>query len=310
MGRRDGEHMSAKRARESKNLLQSITIGARLDGANGGEISASSYKISPFIPVNSEKISITCIAPVSTTWQGVCCLYDDNRAYISGRTDYPVDTWSITVNTNGAAYIRISTVSIAENIMLNEGSTALPYEPYGATIWEDCAVKRHHKSKNIAWTGWAEDAETRGIGVIRTVDTRSSLEFSAAAGYPNYDDNNWIFSTTWAENTQYAISFDYSRPSSQSARMIMQVRYTDGSSQSFGECINDGGWHYFAFTTAANKTVKNICAHYTSGTLSIDINTFMVNEGTTPEPYEPYGLEVWHDIEEYVRYNGAWDEPQ
>lgn len=150
----------AKKARESKNLLPSMTTGTRLDGANGSEISAGSYKVSPFIPINSEEISIACVASLPTVWQGVYCLYDDNREYISGRTDYPSDAWSATVNTNGAAYIRISTVNNAENIMVNKGSIPLPYEPYEAIFFDaPCAVKRYH---NDTWVDAEEYVRHNG----------------------------------------------------------------------------------------------------------------------------------------------------
>lgn len=151
------------------------------------------------------------------------------------------------------------------------------------------------KTENEAWTGWAQDYVTRintaTRAAIETIDGRTCLRFVVSAGTGDYD-NKYIFKTDWKENTRYTFSFKALRLSTESTASVMQVWYTDGSSEYFPRTINSGAFESYTFTTAVNKTVKYITPIFTSGSFRIDIDTFMVNEGSTALPYEPYGYKL------------------
>jgi len=56
--------------------------------------------------------------------------YDENNTYISGWIYLPTNKSNLFTTPNNAKYIRFSYDKNCYSIMLNEGSTALPYEPY------------------------------------------------------------------------------------------------------------------------------------------------------------------------------------
>ena len=58
------------------------------------------------------------------------CIYDANKQYISGQNYSGQSVIAIVMPSNGK-YLRFSHHKTQTNTMLNEGSTALPYQPYG-----------------------------------------------------------------------------------------------------------------------------------------------------------------------------------
>lgn len=151
------------------------------------------------------------------------------------------------------------------------------------------------RTENEAWTGWAQDCVTRinnsQRAAIETIDGRTCLWFVTSAGTDDYD-NKYILKTDWKENTRYTFSFKALRLSTESKASTIQVWYTDGSSEYFPRTINSGTFESYTFTTAVNKTVKYITSLFTSGGFRIDIDTFMVNKGSTALPYIPYGYKL------------------
>ena len=59
--------------------------------------------------------------------------YDENKTYISGLIYLPTNKTNTITTPNNAKYIRFSYDKNCYSIMLNEGSTSLPYEPYTDT---------------------------------------------------------------------------------------------------------------------------------------------------------------------------------
>lgn len=176
--------------------------------------------------------------------------------------------------------------------------------------------KRYHVSKNMAWTGWAQDYVTRINDSNKASLSDDILTFSVNAGYEDYD-NKYIFATDWETSQQYTISFKYRRSTSQSSSSIFALHYTDNSTSIFPAIINDGEWHSLSFTSIIGKTIKYLTPYYSSGSVEVDINTFMVNVGSIPQPYEPYGntwidltshimSTTWQDGSTYSRSGGSW----
>lgn len=213
---------------------------------------------------------------------GIVRLYDENKN--------EVDYWSFRLNETHQLYTRYFTA--VANIhyvkfplggtepFLTYSSTYVPYEPYGYKIPISSG------GNNLAWTGWAEDCVQRVGTTYATLDG-NVFTFAANISYGDFD-HRYIFKINWKENTQYTISFMYKRDSRYNKSSTIGIIYTDGSSTPFPQYINDGEWHYMSFTTAQNKTVKYIIGWLTNGNASIDVSTFMVNEGSIALPYEPY----------------------
>ena len=99
--------------------------------SNGEESSSSSgWAVSAYIPVNGEYVTISGVGGNSPS----ICAYDSNMQFVRGK-NY-AGTNITTINISECSYIRFSYVpSVQGNTaMLNYGSTALPYEPYGYKI--------------------------------------------------------------------------------------------------------------------------------------------------------------------------------
>lgn len=171
---------------------------------------------------------------------------------------------------------------------LSQSGTPTPENPI---VPSECG----ERTGNEAWTGWAQDFVTRINDSTKaryeTIDGRTCLLFSVSAGSAAYD-SKYLFRTSWKETTRYTFSFEALRLSTESTASVMRVWYTDGSSEYFPRTINSGAFEFYTFTTAVDKTVKYITPLFSSGAFRIDIDTFMVNEGSTPLPYEPYGYKL------------------
>ena len=103
--------------------------------ASGNEIQNNFWSITKYIPVDDTVFTLT------RTFGGTApaiCLYDSNQNFITGVAYQGEQVVTISSNTN-AAYIRFS-YFIGEPLediahdMLNTGSTAKPYEPWGYFI--------------------------------------------------------------------------------------------------------------------------------------------------------------------------------
>jgi len=142
--------------------------------------------------------------------------------------------------------------------------------------------------RNLAYTGWAEDYVSRinnsTQASIQTKDNKNTLKWTAAAGYPDYDAK-YIFKTNWKENTQYTFAMDLF-PTNPTSRDNLQILYTDGTFTEINSTYNT--WSHIVVTSNANKTIKYICPYYRSNETYLDLDTFMVEEGTSESPYEPY----------------------
>ena len=100
-------------------------VGYRLD-ASGLLFAQEGYEVSQFIRVTPN--SVIRRNKLITTNKSIC-EYDENQEFISRATqDYAL---TLSANTH---YIRTAIGTEDTNVMLNLGSTALPYEPYGYKI--------------------------------------------------------------------------------------------------------------------------------------------------------------------------------
>lgn len=175
--------------------------------------------------------------------------------------------------------------------MLGNGQQTGTPTPDAPIMPDFCGVR----TGNLAWTGWAQDFETRAnnysLAHVGTDGSRTYLWYNVSVGYQDYD-NKYIFKTDFKPNTQYTFCFEGMRPEDQNDSTALRIQYTDDTTTNC-YIYSGGGYRKYAFTSEAGKTVKYIRAAYTSGVLCIDINTFMCVEGTTaPATFIPYGFQI------------------
>ena len=91
------------------------------------------YVLSDYIPIASNTATISAKITEESRYGAHWAVYDENKTFIRGGVAFVAyDNKAKVMDTSGAAFIRVdySTESFTD-CMLNLGSTALPYEPYG-----------------------------------------------------------------------------------------------------------------------------------------------------------------------------------
>lgn len=73
-----------------------------------------------------------------------------------------------------------------------------------------------------------------------------------------------------------------------------------------GNAINAGSAGYTEITVTPTSTSDRWRITYGTGTPDVILNKFMINDGNTRLPYEPYSIDVWHDLQPKKYTNGAW----
>ena len=104
------------------------TLGYYVNSSTGELSQASNFFASDYIPIEQDK---------QYYWNDVStranagCFYDSNKDRVSGWSNQVSNVYYFTTPTN-AAYVRLTGARTnIDDMQLNEGSTALPYEPYG-----------------------------------------------------------------------------------------------------------------------------------------------------------------------------------
>ena len=102
---------------------------------DGSEVSSSGWWITDFIGIYSDTVTISGV----TNNTPAICLYDDNKSLLTC-TRYSGNE-SITISASGAKYVRFSLIrNTNTSVMLNEGSTALPYESYKKSFYTNAGT--------------------------------------------------------------------------------------------------------------------------------------------------------------------------
>lgn len=182
-----------------------------------------------------------------------------------------------------------------KNLMIYEGTEDKSYEQYGAmpspefpsevkSVGDSGSINEVISNKNLAYNGWAEDFVTRinnsNIAKLEAKDNRNCLKYGATAGYLDYD-NKYVFKTNWKENTQYTFKFDYFKTN----EINLCIIYTDETLDEFIESGSAETWCHLTKTSKPNKTIKYIRVYYRLGYVYIDLDTFMIEEGTEATDY-------------------------
>lgn len=91
----------------------------------------ASFSITDFIPVNTRYYTLN--SNVVLGGEASYCTYNANKEYINGKS-YDLNTTILMDLSSNVKYLRLSYPNGDNEIMLNTGSTPLPYEPYGYKI--------------------------------------------------------------------------------------------------------------------------------------------------------------------------------
>ena len=152
------------------------------------------------------------------------------------------------------------------------------------------------ENKNLAYTGWAEDFVNRIANTdqaeLLTYDNKNCLKFRNDAGRDEHD-NKYIFKIDWKENTQYTFVFDLL---SVSGYFNFSIDYTDGTNSYINGSQSANEWRNVIWVSDANKTIKYLRVRNINGSSYINLDTFMILEGT-------YTVETVPDYVEHQEQN-------
>ena len=152
---------------------------------------------------------------------------------------------------------------------LEEGTTATDYTPYVPDL---TAVKVSRLGKNLF-----DNNKLSEWGL-----TLSDGKYAGSVGKLN---SKTLFSS-FKSNTRYTISVKASNASKSSATLLIDINYTDGTTQTVIR-VSSTTESVYSFTSTANKSISNITSTYYDVD-TINIAYIQIEEGTIATEYEPY----------------------
>lgn len=294
--------MSVKRARESKNVfdesMKRKSVAETAPAGNSYEYvtsyPAGGISTTRMTSVNPQPASGRVITWDDTKFAIGICYFDEQLQYLqicdiwvtrSPYTcrDYPY--MSITIRKLDNTEITPSEIG---DVRLMLADTVLPYEPYGVTIWEPCAVKRYAsggEQNNSSGT-----FTYKGLTLIKNrVDikaTGTSTDIISSTDQFFKDNFSVLLEagktyTIFGQNTVVDDSY-------------IDVRYRDGD-----DIITTTG--YLEPPTAVTIAPNTDTYIYIGIGLSAGVRCSKGN--FTARFYRQAG---WHDTPVYVRQNGVW----
>lgn len=320
--------MALKKYHVSKNLLNPATLenNLNLDTTTGLPVAFSS-RVATATPIDISSINsvtLTYTSEISTT-RWLYSILDDNDtkiARVTGKNSgSSIDTSNGTklyicfYNDAGSEYGGITT-DILSNIMLNTGSTALPYEPYGNT-WNDIPYRRYetatdtvtslpvtlytdgHPVSSYTLKGNTETSGTPSpsnpITISGCGDKTANLYDKTAHNTNNgFDDTGYLDSNG---NVVDSYSYQVTEYIAVEAEQAYTLVYGTGARYSPSVCFYDSAKNFISgmkyndvlprvFTTPQNTAYLR----FSIGDTAIDAG--MLNIGSTALPYEPFGYKI------------------
>ena len=315
-----------------------------ISGSNGENTTANNrVRNNRFFNFDYDEIQPNHVWLVPTGYKIAIRVYDQNKNFVGtpANSGFLGDLPSAYVGL-GIKYIKIvyaknDDSDITPNdianleFMISKGNDT-SYEPYTGgnpapnpdypypvnVVTGDNEVKV--EGKNLAYTGWAEDFVSRinnsSYAKIENYENRNCLFFDRRAGYNEYD-TKYLFKRNWKENTQYTFSFDFKNTGT-STYANMDIYYTDGTTTEILGTTSSV-WNSVKATSSTGKTIKYLAPRWRSNETYIDLNTFMVYEGTDNADYVPYQSQTYPinlgsmelckigDYQDYLyKENGIW----
>lgn len=151
--------------------------------SDGTTLAWNVFSVSEYIPIESGAEYYISDVMNAAFNAPSACFYDSSKQFLSSVVYQARNSFGFSVPA-GAAYVRISYMNTQANaVMLNAGSTALPYEPFGYKIPITCAgqttpvylgeVPTVRRIKKLVLTGEEEYLQysgSTGVGARLTVD--------------------------------------------------------------------------------------------------------------------------------------------
>ena len=286
----------------------------------GLEVSDVQWKVSDYIPCNGTEFTLNAIGGGSPA----ICFYDANKDFIYGQkynTGTAAVKQAITATmTQTAKYIRFSYYAGSNQsayvdtstLMLNEGITALPFEPYGNS-WNEVGYKKYGTETETFTTlpkTIIGDGQPISSWSMKGNMTQSGTPTPSNPVYPTEvgDKTANLFEGTLeqgglngGDGSEYGS--DYRVRSSALPLAAGTYTISVSSSNIIGVFIYNGTTFEQFITYAASPVTftignaRNIRFGFStqSGTIPIapsSINEVMLNTGSTAKPYEPSGYKI------------------
>lgn len=284
------------------NLFDYSTIrtGYRIAWATGEDYADNTAMMSDYIKVKNTTYSCSNMAMI------IC--YDGNKKYLGALNKSMVVEKEVgifydmfTINDNECKFIKLLTYQgfvIGNKTMLNEGSTALPYEPYGYKIpvvtrgknllepigFSAQVITNINDYRNKTNKNGTSLSTVYGGSVLVTQANQSGTTTNTS--YTNGYFYIVVDFSKFTTGKNYILSFDYEIKEKHST-VSGSIAYI-GSSTSFtnisGDWSKDG-------RKSVTFTVKEGLKPYIEIRLcgnSIFVSNIQIEEGTTATPYEPY----------------------
>ena len=272
----------------SRNLFDYTTMVSDWYGyinANDVSYGASSWRTTDYIPCDGTDFVLSKVGGNTPA----ICAYDANKrlitgkAYQSGGSSTKIDVFLHTSAT--AKFIRFSFYGESggdtsyidpSTLMLSEGTTVLPLEPYNTPIWIDTDIKKTRLSNNLFNLNGTDTSN--GFLAGQYINTNNTPITPSETGMP-CNTSEYI---PISPNTDYYISgmptANFNSPS--------VCWYDANKTHIAGQRYQNRG--YVSFTAPSNAAYMRI-------SYPIDYaSQVMANVGSSALPYEPYG-NVWGD---------------
>jgi hypothetical protein len=272
-------------SRKCTNLLNLADGENGFIDDSGSVVYRATQFASDYIQVFSGK---TYIVKTSKNFNNIGVAYYDTSKNISLPRNNNGSVSQVTINPSANGYIRIwfnvdnttsltSSIQETYSIMLNEGSTALPYEPYFDGIRDSAVTSVVSKGVNMLQLN--DVAETTKNGLTYKVENGViSVSGTLTSGI-----NLWIdLKTTLVENTTYAINFFHNGTHDGNVIYNVAKKRSDWTNRVYAT-------ENPSFTFNVAYTISAICLQFDNGgTYNCTFKPMVVKGTTAPSEYKPY----------------------
>lgn len=207
----------------SKNLYNiSDSIGGySIASATGELVELPSARSSNFIEISP-------YTKYTFSTKHVVAWYDENKTFISG---VPSSDTALTLTSpTNAKYFRFSHQILIDEVMVNEGETALPYQPYDVCLQPEYLPPIKKYALDFSTVKYTE-------GITVSMNNLMLMAYKMAFGsFPNYQgfllldgtDNKFYFADSNMQNIKYVFDWDLSLANNVSPQDYLYTITADG----------------------------------------------------------------------------------
>lgn len=247
--------------------------GCTQGGANSGdtgfalEVSGGTYTVST--KVAQTRFRVACVNELGTAFNCFNGVNKDNRDTVT----------SITIDCTGHSYLIVNATDLSA-IMVNAGTSALPWEPYTGGIPSPNPSYPQEIKKTVV-----SEIKTHGVQFFNKSTEIAGAGLQTDTGKVNQNNPSWVTSEYIAikELTDYCIS------QSTDAYFQYNLCFYDYQKNFVGSLkASKSGIKKYAFVTPKNAIYTRFAYSVTVNGNAVDRGNIMLNVGTDALPYEPY----------------------